>query len=89
MIADCVGENEWIEIGDRLPYCADDCVSPVRVAGREIGKPRGELERLIDGEWVPIGPDNPMPTIEEAIRQAVELTKGRSGFPYEPGMFPE
>ena len=77
--SDRVEVSQWIAIGDALPDCQPDWVSPVRVAGREIGKPRwGEFERLIDGEWVPLGPDNPPPKVEEAIRQAQDMAMGRT-----------
>jgi hypothetical protein len=53
-----VTQEMWTTIRDPLPGCQDDWVSPVRVPGRESGKPLwGSLERLVDGEWVPFKPD--------------------------------
>jgi hypothetical protein len=70
-------EGDWIRIGAPLPYCQQDWVWPVRVAGRESGDPRfGELERLVDGKWVPFDPKvDVVPTVEEAIREAVVLSR--------------
>jgi len=72
-------EGEWIAIGAALPYCQQDWIWPVRVAGRESGKPRfGELERLVGRVWMPFNPKvDAVPTVEEAIREAVALSKRR------------
>ena len=46
-------ENGWIAIDDPLPDCQHDAFIPLRVKGRDIGKPEwGKFETLIDGEWV-------------------------------------
>ena len=68
----------WIAV-PRLPYCQQDWVWPVRVVGREVGSPRfGKLERLINRRWVPFDPKvDVVPTVEEAIREAVALSKRR------------
>ena len=64
-----VARGDWIPVGDPLPGCQDDWISPVRVPGRDTGHPRwGALERLIDGQWVELWPGEPRPTIEAAIR---------------------
>ena len=43
----------WIEIEDPLPYCQHDAFIPLRVKGRDIGKPQwGRFETLKDGKWV-------------------------------------
>ena len=48
-----IDERGWIQIDDPLPYCQHDSFSPIRVKGRNIGKPIwGEYEILIDGKWV-------------------------------------
>jgi hypothetical protein len=48
-----IGANDWIEIGDPLKGCQQDWIAPVRVKGRNIGKPQwGTFERLEqDGVW--------------------------------------
>jgi hypothetical protein len=44
----------WIEVPDPLPGCQADWIQPVRVVGRDEGRPEwGRLERLVDGEWRP------------------------------------
>jgi hypothetical protein len=72
-------QGEWIAIGAPLPYCQQDWIWPVRVAGREAGTPRfGELERLVNRKWMPFDPRvDAVPTVEEAIREAVALSMGR------------
>ena len=50
---DAIDERGWIEIDDPLPFCQHDAFIPIRVNGREIGKPEwGKLETLVNGEWV-------------------------------------
>lgn len=45
-------EQGWIKIADPLPGCQGDAFMPVRVKGRDSGKPRwGQLEILEQGEW--------------------------------------
>lgn len=62
---------DWIAVGDPLPGCQQDWISPARVPGRETGNPRwGTLERLIDGRWTRVSPADPRPGIEAAIRAA-------------------
>ena len=47
----------WIEIEDPLPDCQHDAFMPIRVKGRNIGKPEwGKLETLQDGKWVEYSP---------------------------------
>ena len=47
----------WIEIEDPLPDCQHDAFMPIRVKGRNIGKPEwGKLETLQDGKWVEYNP---------------------------------
>jgi len=49
---DKVGPNGWYTIDDPLPYCQHDSTLPIRVKGRDIGKPLwGRYEILVDGEW--------------------------------------
>ena len=50
---DEIDERGWIDIGDPLPDCQDDSLIPIRVKGRNTGKPEYEkLETLKDGAWV-------------------------------------
>jgi hypothetical protein len=69
--------GEWIAIGAPLPYCQQDWIWPVRVAGRESDQPRfGAFERLVGREWTPFDPKvDPVATVEEAIREAVALSR--------------
>ena len=48
-----ISENDWIYIDDPMPDCQHDIITPVRIKGRNIGKPQwGSFEKLIDGVWV-------------------------------------
>ena len=69
-------QGAWIAV-PRLAYCQQDWIWPVRVAGREAGKPRfGELERLVNRKWMPFDPEvDAVPTVEESIREAVALSR--------------
>lgn len=50
-----IEQNDWKEISDPLEGCQHDWIEPVRVKGRNIGKPDwGKLEKLVNGEWVEI-----------------------------------
>ena len=50
---DLIDDRGWIEIEDPLPDCQHDAFIPLRVKGRDIGKPEwGKLETLRDGKWV-------------------------------------
>lgn len=50
---DVIDERGWIDIDDPLPDCQHDAFLPIRVKGRNIGKPQwGQLEILKDGQWV-------------------------------------
>lgn len=50
-----IGCKDWITISDPLEGCQQDWITPVRVKGRNIGKPQwGHFERLEDGEWTEI-----------------------------------
>ncbi len=45
-------EQGWIEIEEPLPGCQHDAFLPIRIKGREGGKPQwGQFEILEDGEW--------------------------------------
>ena len=47
----------WIEIEDPLPDCQHDAFMPIRVKGRNIGKPEwGKLETLQNGKGVEYTP---------------------------------
>lgn len=46
-----------MELEDPLPYCQHDAFVPVRVKGRNIGKPEwGKFEVLRDGSWIEYKP---------------------------------
>ncbi len=48
-----VQDKCWIVIDDPFPNCQADCTLPIRVKGRDIGKPEwGVYELLVDGKWV-------------------------------------
>ena len=50
---DLIDETGWLEIEDPLPDCQHDAFVPLRVKGRDAGKPEwGKYEILKDGEWV-------------------------------------
>ena len=52
-----IDEKGWIEIEDPLPDCQHDAFIPLRVKGRDIGKPEwGKYETLKDGKWVEYTP---------------------------------
>ena len=52
-----IDERGWIEMEDPLPDCQHDAFIPLRVKGRDIGKPDwGKFETLKDGKWVPYEP---------------------------------
>ena len=45
-------EQGWIEIEDPLPECQHDAFMPIRVKGRDGGKPQWrQFEILEDGVW--------------------------------------
>lgn len=53
-----VDSNGWHQINDPLPDCQDDAFLPIRVKGRNIGKPIwGSLEILKGGIWIDYCPD--------------------------------
>lgn len=48
-----IDEQGWIDIDDPLPDCQHDAFLPIRVKGRNIGRPQwGQLEILKNGQWV-------------------------------------
>ena len=50
---DLIDERGWIEIEDPLPGCQHDEFIPIRVKGRDTGKPEwGKFEILKEGKWV-------------------------------------
>ena len=54
---DLIDETGWIEMEDPLPYCQHDAFIPVRVKGRNIGKPEwGKFETLHEGVWIEYKP---------------------------------
>ncbi len=55
---DRIDENGWIRVEDPLPDCQHDALVPLRVKGRNAGKPDwGQYETLKDGQWVPCDGD--------------------------------
>ena len=53
-----IDERGWIDIGEPLPDCQHDAFIPLRVKGRNTGKPEwGRFETLKDGVWVEYVPD--------------------------------
>lgn len=54
---DLIDERGWIEMEDPLPDCQHDAFIPLRVKGRDIGKPEwGKYETRKDGKWVEYRP---------------------------------
>ena len=54
---DQIDEIGWIEMEDPLPDCQHDAFIPIRVKGRDVGKPEwGKLETLENGKWVAYQP---------------------------------
>lgn len=49
---DRIDDRGWIELGDPLPDCQHDAFLPIRVKGRDAGKPEwGRFEIINDGVW--------------------------------------
>ena len=54
---DRIDERGWIELEDPLPECQQDAFIPLRVKGRNTGRPEwGTYETLQDGNWVLYNP---------------------------------
>ena len=54
---DQIDERGWTDLGDPLPGCQHDAFIPLRVKGRDTGRPEwGYWETLRDGRWVPYPP---------------------------------
>ena len=50
---DLIDEKGWIDMEDPLPDCQHDAFIPLRIKGRDTGKPEwGRYETLEDGKWV-------------------------------------
>jgi len=50
-----IDEWDWQDIADPCEHCQHDWIAPVRVKGRQFGKPEwGKLEKLTDGKWIEI-----------------------------------
>ena len=48
-----IENSDWQEIDDPLENCQHDWIEPVRIKGRDIGKPEwGKFEKLVDNEWI-------------------------------------
>ena len=53
-----IDERGWIPLEDALPDCQQDAFLPLRVKGRESGRPEwGKWETLRDGKWVAFRPE--------------------------------
>ena len=51
-------EGFYLYTYDPLPFCQHDAFIPVRVKGRNVGKPEwGKFEVLQDGEWIEYNPE--------------------------------
>ena len=49
---DLIDEAGWIGMEDPLPDCQHDAFLPIRVKGRDAGRPEwGKFEILADGQW--------------------------------------
>jgi hypothetical protein len=47
-----INSNDWKYIGDPMEGCQHDWIAPVRIKGRDLGKPKWEkFERLENGIW--------------------------------------
>ena len=52
-----VALNAWTHIDDPIEHCQHDWIQPVRIKGRDIGKPEwGKAERLVNGQWETFDP---------------------------------
>lgn len=48
-----IKDNRWNEIDDPLPNCQSDSILPIRVKGRDVGRPEwGVYELYRNGSWV-------------------------------------
>lgn len=48
-----VEKSDWRQISDPWENCQHDWIAPVRVKGREFGKPEwGKLEKLVNDKWI-------------------------------------
>lgn len=47
-----IASTDWKYIDDPMENCQHDWIAPVRIKGRDIGKPEwGKFERLVNGDW--------------------------------------
>ncbi len=67
-----IDERGWIGLDDPLPGCQHDAFIPLRVRGRDTGRPEwGKWETMADGKWVAYEPEGtPVP-------QATACRKGK------------
>ena len=55
---DRIDADGWLDIEDPLPDCQHDAFIPLRVKGRNTGRPEwGRYETLKNGEWVEYRPE--------------------------------
>ena len=65
-----VDERGWIEMEDPLPFCQHDAFIPLRIKGRDAGKPEwGKYETLIGGKWVDCDPAGEIPVRLEGDKE--------------------
>ena len=56
---DEIDEHGWIDIEEPLLDCQHDAFLPIRVKGRNVGKPQwGQFEILKEGQWVDFDSSN-------------------------------
>ena len=52
-----IDERGWMDMDDPMPGCQHDAFIPLRVKGRDIGRPEwGRYETLKDGKWIGYDP---------------------------------
>jgi hypothetical protein len=52
-----INSNDWEIIDDPPEYCQHDWIAPVRIKGRNLGKPEwGKFEKLENGVWIEFSP---------------------------------
>lgn len=53
-----IDDRGWIDLADPLPDCQHDAFLPIRVKGRDTGKPQwGSYELLQNGIWTDFTPE--------------------------------
>ena len=48
-----IKDSDWIIVDEPPKNCQHDIISPVRIKGRDLGKPQwGEYEKFVNGKWI-------------------------------------